>query len=72
MHQARLKVLHNRERFIEELLQEARKRLYAITKDTSKYSATLGGLITQVSYYALKMFGVLCAMCSVYYILFCS
>ncbi|VDK33258.1 unnamed protein product [Taenia asiatica] len=47
MHQARLKVLHNRERFIEELLQEARKRLYAITKDTKKYSVTLGGLITQ-------------------------
>ncbi|EUB59540.1 V-type proton ATPase subunit E [Echinococcus granulosus] len=47
MHEARLKVLHNRERFIEELLQEARKRLYVITKDSSKYSATLGGLITQ-------------------------
>ncbi len=48
MHQARLKVLQNREQFIEELLADTRKRLYAATKDVSTYRNTLGGLITQV------------------------
>ncbi|VDD83833.1 unnamed protein product, partial [Mesocestoides corti] len=47
MHQARLKVLQNREHFVEELLQEARSRLREATKDAEQYRVTLGGLLTQ-------------------------
>lgn len=48
MHQARLKVLQNRDQYIQQLLEEARARLKNISRDSNQYLTTLGGLITQV------------------------
>lgn len=50
MNQARLKVLQSREQFIEELINETRKRLFVASNDANKYRETLKGLITQVAF----------------------
>ncbi len=48
MHRARLTVLENREKLVEELLAESRQKLFEATQNESKYRETLVGLITQV------------------------
>lgn len=50
LNQARLKVLKVREDHVRNALEEARKRLGAITKDTPKYTEILRTLILQGLY----------------------
>lgn len=50
LNQARLKVLKVREDHVRAVLDEARKRLGAVTKDHGKYSAILERLVLQGLY----------------------
>nr|ACO10811.1 Vacuolar proton pump subunit E [Caligus rogercresseyi] len=47
LNQARLKVLKARDDHVDEVVEETRKKLVVITKDKSKYSKILEGLIAQ-------------------------
>lgn len=50
LNQARLKVLKVREDHVRNVLDEARKRLGEVTKDTPKYTALLKTLVLQSLY----------------------
>uniref|UniRef100_A0A8C9QZF1 ATPase H+ transporting V1 subunit E1b n=1 Tax=Scleropages formosus TaxID=113540 RepID=A0A8C9QZF1_SCLFO len=54
MNQARLKVLKARDDMISDLLNEARQRLADITKDSSRYSILMEGLVLQGLYQLLE------------------
>lgn len=56
LNQARLKVLKVREDHVRAVLEEARKRLGAVTRDQGKYSQILERLILQGLYQVMKLY----------------
>ncbi|XP_050417701.1 V-type proton ATPase subunit E [Patella vulgata] len=54
LNQARLRVLKAREDHIRDVLEEARRRLGQVTKDTNKYRGVLEGLIAQGLYQLME------------------